>query len=160
MTADAVDNLLNQWDLECPNLDSTGLGIVIRVQGLNKYFKDQASQALAAFDLELWEYDVLSALRRQGSPYEMKATSLAETTWLSPGAMTNRIDKLESRGWVERVTVKQDRRSVVVKLTATGKRITDKATQDRFELASNNVSNLNIEEQDKLYELLKKINIK
>jgi DNA-binding MarR family transcriptional regulator len=74
--------------------------------------------------------------------------------------MTNRIDKLERRGWVERVTGKQDRRNVAVRLTAKGKRITERAAHDRFELASKNVSNLSAKEQCKLYELLRKINPK
>ena len=100
MKKDAVDDILEQWSEEKPGLDTASLGVVIRVTSLNRAFLRQATEALAPLDLELFEYDVLSALRRQGRPYALPATGLARETGLSSGAMTNRIDKLVTRGLV------------------------------------------------------------
>jgi DNA-binding MarR family transcriptional regulator len=122
MKKDAVDDILEQWSDERPELDTASLGVVIRVTSLNRAFLRQATEALAPLDLELFEYDVLSALRRQGRPYALPATGIARETGLSSGAMTNRIDKLESRGLVIRKGDKGDRRTVIVSLTAAGKR--------------------------------------
>ena len=97
---DAVDEILEQWSEERPELDTASLGVVIRVMSLYREFLRQATSALEEVDLELFEYDVLSALRRQGKPFALPATALARATGLSSGAMTNRVDKLEDRGLV------------------------------------------------------------
>ena len=83
VTNDAVDDILEQWTEERPELDTASLGVVIRVMSLYRDFLRQATQALEEVDLELFEYDVLSALRRQGKPYSLPATGLARATGLS-----------------------------------------------------------------------------
>ena len=127
MKKDVVDDILEQWSEEKPELDTASLGVVIRVISLNRAFLRQATEALAPLDLELFEYDVLSALRRQGRPFALPATGIARETGLSSGAMTNRIDKLEERGLVSRNPDESDRRAVIVALTPEGKRAIDDA---------------------------------
>jgi DNA-binding transcriptional ArsR family regulator len=102
MKTDAVDDILEQWSEERPELETESLGVVVRIMSLSRAFLRQATEALAPLELELFEYDVLSALRRQGHPFGLPATGLAKETGLSSGAMTNRIDKLEERGLVSR----------------------------------------------------------
>jgi len=77
MNNDPVDDILEQWSEERPELDTASLGVVIRVMGLYKDFHRQVTHALEELNLELFEYDVLSALRRQGRPYSLPATRLA-----------------------------------------------------------------------------------
>ena len=60
-TKDAVDEILEQWSEERPELDTASLGVVIRVMSLYREFLREATQALEEVDLELFEYDVLSA---------------------------------------------------------------------------------------------------
>ncbi|MDH3533874.1 MAG: MarR family transcriptional regulator, partial [Gammaproteobacteria bacterium] len=112
MQKDLVDDILDQWSDERPELDSAPLGVVIRVMTLYRSFLREATAALEPLDLELWEYDVLSALRRQGRPYALPATRLARETELSSGAMTNRIDRLQDRRLVRRKPDETDRRGV------------------------------------------------
>ena len=54
--------------------------------------------AFAAHGLETWEFDVLSALRRQGPPYQLSPGALLRATLVTSGTMTNRIDRLAERG--------------------------------------------------------------
>ena len=115
----------------------------------------QAASALEPAGLELWEYDVHSALRRQGKPYALPATRLARQTELSTGAMTNRIDRLEDRGFVARRADKVDRRSVIVRLTPTGLREIDKAIGYRLEAARDSVRHLTAKQRRDLSELLR-----
>ena len=122
MKIDAVDEILNQWSEERPELDTAPLGIVIRVMSLYRSFLREATRALEPLGLELWEYDVLSALRRHGKPFRLSASRLARETGLSTGAMTNRIDRLEDRGLVERQPHADDRRRVMVRLTRQAKK--------------------------------------
>lgn len=157
MKKDAIDLMLSQWSLERPELDTSALSVVVRVLTLHKVFLRQATNALTALDLELWEYDVLSALRRQGEPYALAATELARATALSSGAMTNRIDKLESKKLVYRRADPDDRRGVIVALAPAGIRLIDKAIQYRLEAANRGVKGLTKKERAKLATLLRKV---
>ena len=159
MKKDAVDDILEQWSEEKPELDTASLGVVIRVISLNRAFLRQATEALAPLDLELFEYDVLSALRRQGRPYALPATGLARETGLSSGAMTNRIDKLESRGLVAREADESDRRAVIVSLTPAGKRAIDDAIQLRLDAADESLQGLSARERNDLAKLLRKVRL-
>jgi len=156
MEKDIIDEILDQWTEERPDLDTASLGVVIRVMTLYRSFSRQATRALEPLDLELWEYDVLSALRRQGAPYELPATRLARETDLSSGAMTNRIDRLETRGLVRRIPDRNDRRGVNVSLTAKGGKLIDKAIQHRLDSARDSLKALDAEQQRELAGLLRK----
>ena len=157
MEKDPVDEILEQWSEERPDLDTSSLGVVIRVMALYRSFLRQATDALEAVGLELWEYDVLSALRRQGTPYSLAATGLARATGLSAGAMTNRIDRLESRRYVERNPDEEDRRSVNVSLTAQGRKLIDAAIQHRLDAASESLQGISASEQRQLADLLRAV---
>src|ERR1700709_1123392 len=83
--------------------------------------------AFSASDLELWEFDVLSALRRAGEPYLLSPKALLQQTLVSSGTMTNRIDRLVERGLVERRTDPNDGRGILVVMTERGRDRVDSA---------------------------------
>jgi DNA-binding MarR family transcriptional regulator len=80
--------------------------------------------------LELWEFDVLSALRRQGAPYQLTPGALLRATLVTSGTMTNRVDQLAKAGLVRREPDPQDRRGVLVTLTPAGVDRVDAALAD------------------------------
>ncbi len=159
MKTDAIDDILEQWSEERPELETESLGVVIRVTSLSRAFLRQATDALAPVELEVFEYDVLSALRRQGRPFALPATGLAKDTGLSSGAMTNRIDRLEARGYVTRKADKSDRRAVIVSLTSEGKRAIDNAIQLRLDAADESLQGLSGRERSDLAALLRKVRL-
>lgn len=159
MQKDVIDDILEQWSEERPELDTASLGVVIRVMSLYKAFMRQATKALEPLGLELFEYDVLSALRRQGRPFTLPATGLAKETGLSSGAMTNRVDKLEGRGLVRRRRDKNDRRGVRVSLTASGRRVIDNAIQLRLDAADESLRSVSSKERRDLARLLRKVRL-
>jgi DNA-binding MarR family transcriptional regulator len=71
--------------------------------------------------------------------------------------MTNRIDRLEHLGLVERVPDPEDRRGVKVHLTSAGQQLIDEAVVSRLEAADQLVSNLTTEERRTLADLLRKL---
>ena len=157
MRKDAVDIMLKQWLMERPDLDTSALAATVRILMLHKAFLKLATDSLAAIDLELWEYDVLSVLRRQGAPFKMSATDLAKATSLSAGAMTNRIDKLAEKKLLRRERDPTDRRGVIVALTGKGVKLIDRAIQLRLEAADKGVRGLTRKEQATLASLLRKV---
>lgn len=159
MNSDAVDDILEQWSLQRPELDATSLGVVIRIMSLYKLFHRQAANALEELHLELFEYDVLSSLRRQGKPYSMPSTRLAKQSDLSNGAMTNRVNKLVARGLVRRQPDKSDGRSIIVTLTARGKKLIDKAIRYRLDVAEDSLGGITKKERKELAALLRKVRL-
>jgi DNA-binding MarR family transcriptional regulator len=155
MEKDTIDQILDQWSAEKPELNTAALGVVIRVMTLYRRFSREATGALEPLGLELWEYDVLSALRRQGKPFSLSASGLARETDLSTGAMTNRIDGLESRGLVVREANDADRRAVIVRLTAEGHRTIDEAILYRLEAAEDSLKELKAGQRRELADLLR-----
>lgn len=133
MPEDIVDELLLQWGEEHPRKDVSALGVVVRVQMLGKLLRQRTTRALKKHGLKHWEYDVLSVLRRAGGRYEMAATDIARAALLSSGAMTTRIDGLADRGLVTRKRSPDDGRSVLVRLTAKGKKRVDAAIDTRLD---------------------------
>lgn len=154
---DAVDSLLDQWSQERPEFDWSGLSIVVRVQLLAKLMRTDAEEALAPLDLKLWEYDVLSALRRQGPPFELPASGLARASLLTSGAMTTRIDRLAEKRLVRRQADPCDRRSVRVRLTARGVRVIDQAIAARLRAADEQIASLSRRERQSVSEGLRKV---
>lgn len=154
---DPVDKLLHQWAHERPELDCASLSVVVRVLFLAKILRQSAERALAPLNLKLWEYDVLSALRRQGPPFQLPATGLARASMLTSGAMTNRIDRLEDRGLVVRGPDPTDRRGVNVCLTEKGRSLTDAAIEARLNAANEQLKVLSGEERRAVAEGLKKV---
>src|SRR4029077_8006620 len=78
-------------------------------------------------ELESWEFDVLSALRRQGPPFQLTPGALLRATLVHSGTMTNRIDRLERKGLVRREPDPRDKRGVLVTLTDQGQERVDAA---------------------------------
>jgi DNA-binding MarR family transcriptional regulator len=154
---DQVDMLMDQWSNERPELDADDLGVVVRIQLLAKLLGRSAENALRGLELQLWEYDVLSALRRQGDPFQLPATELARESMLSTGAITNRIDNLEMRLLVRRDPDPDDGRSVLVTLTQQGRELIDQATATRLASANEHLSALTKPERQVLAARLRKV---
>jgi len=157
METDAVDRLLAQWREERPELDVSGLALVVRIEMIAKLLKRDTARSLSQTSLKPWEYDVLSALRRQGAPFELPSTDLARASLLTPGAMTTRIDQLESRRLVRRRQDPEDGRSILVRLTAHGRRLIDAAIHARLEAADRSVSGLDAGERRAVEDSMRKL---
>jgi len=117
---DEVDELVAAWQAQRPDLDVEPLQVLSRVSRLARHLDIARRAAFAGHGLEPWEFDVLSALRRQGPPYELSPGALLRITLVTSGTMTNRIDRLERAALVGRHPDPQDKRGVLVRLTAEG----------------------------------------
>jgi DNA-binding MarR family transcriptional regulator len=124
---DEVDDLVAAWQAERPDLDVRPMQVLSRVARLARHLDRARRSAFAAHGLETWEFDVLSALRRQGPPYELSPGALLHTTLVTSGTMTNRLDRLEQAGLVRRRPDPEDKRRVRVTLTAAGQSRADGA---------------------------------
>lgn len=156
---DEVDRLVAAWSRERPDLDVSPMHILSRITRLSYHLDRARRQAFATHDLEAWEFDVLSALRRSSDPYQLSPGRLVAATLVTSGTMTNRIDRLSRRGLVERLTDPADRRGVLVRLTPAGRTAVDGALHALLTHEKGILAGLEPHEADELAERLRALTV-
>jgi DNA-binding MarR family transcriptional regulator len=152
---DEVDDIVAAWHAERPDLDVEPLQVLSRVSRLARHLDRARRAAFASHGLETWGFDVLSALRRQGPPYQLTPGALLRATLVTSGTMTNRIDRLAGAGLVHRLPDPQDRRGVLVTLTTEGQQRADEALADLVLSEYDLLSGLGAADQRTLADLLR-----
>jgi DNA-binding MarR family transcriptional regulator len=155
LARDEVDDLVAAWHSERPDLDVAPLQVLSRVSRLARHLDRARRAAFTEHGLETWEFDVLSALRRQGSPYQLTPGALLRATLVTSGTMTNRVDRLAEAGLVRREPDPQDRRGVLVTLTPAGVQRVDAALADLLRREHALLSRLSEADQHTLADLLR-----
>ena len=151
---DEVDRIVAEWRKERPELDVSALEVLSRVTRLARHLDRARKRAFAKHGLEIWSFDVLAGLRRNGAPYELSPGQLLPQSLVTSGTMTNRIDRLEKLGFVERRPEPNDGRGILVRLTATGKEVVDAALDDLLKSEEGLLAELPKEERFQLAQLL------
>lgn len=121
---DQVDVVVDFWLAENPELDTQVKMLAIRVRRAAHHVERALRRELASADIEMWELEVLLSLRRSASR-SRSAGELLREAQVTSGAITNRVARLERRGWVRREVPAEDRRQVRVHLTSEGLRRAD-----------------------------------
>lgn len=124
---DEVDELVAAWQRELPGLPVEPMHIWSRVHRLAIHLDQTRRESFAGLRLETWEFDVLAALRKAGTPYRLTPGQLLRETHVTSGTMTNRVDRLVARGLVLRTSHPADGRGVLVELTPDGRELVDAA---------------------------------
>jgi DNA-binding MarR family transcriptional regulator len=152
---DEVDRLIAAWKLERPDLNLSPLAVLSRITRISRQLDITRRNAFA--DLETWGFDVLAALRRAGSPYQLSPSALMSETLVTSGTMTNRLDRLEELELITRKPDPNDGRGSLVTLTKTGMRAVDAALEELLGGEEEILSSLTKEEQLELARLLSKL---
>ena len=159
MSADEVDRIVEDWSRERPDVDFAPMHVLSRVGRLSRHLDRARRQAFQASGLEPWEFDVLAALRRAGTPYQLSPKALLQQTLVSSGTMTNRIDRLVERRLVERRTDPHDGRGVLVVMTARGTEAVDDAISELLAGEAELLEGLSKADQERLASLLRKLSL-
>ncbi len=154
---DEVDRIVEAWVRERPNLDVAPLRIFSRISRLSRLLDLARRSAFSRHGLEVWEFDVLSALRRAGEPYELTPGNLIAQMLVSSGTMTNRIDRLVLHGLVVRTADATDRRVVRVRLTTQGRDVVDAAMEDLLRREAELLGVLDTGEDEDLARILRSL---
>jgi DNA-binding MarR family transcriptional regulator len=128
-----VDAIFSQWQAERPDIDTSPVhvyGLIGRIQMQCTTFIEEV---LEPFGLTRGTFDVLTALRRAGSPYALSPKQIAQSLLLSGAGLTSRLNKLESQNFLARLPEPNDRRTLRVQLTAAGEVVINEAIPRVFE---------------------------
>lgn len=118
--SDHVDLVLEQWHRVTPDLDVSPMAVFTRLYRLSKYLNRRIAAVFRRHGLHDGEFDLLATLYRSGQSEGLTPNALRRAAVLSSGAMTNRLDRLESAGLIQRVANPQDRRSLLIQLSEPG----------------------------------------
>lgn len=124
---DHVAHILEQWSVERPDLDVSPIGIIGRLHRLAGRLTEELNTVYRRFGLGEGDFDVLVTLRRQVGVHALTCSALAESTMVTSGGMTKRVDRLEAAGLVRRRDSESDGRSRLVELTPAGHDLVDEA---------------------------------
>lgn len=124
---DHVAQIMQQWRRERPDLDVSPQAVIGRLHRLADTLNHELDLVYAEFGVGDGEFDVLATLRRSGSPFELTPGELADSTMVSSGAVSKRVDRLTAAGLVSRRVSDTDARGRVVTLTADGRSLIDRA---------------------------------
>ncbi|MBB1509686.1 MarR family transcriptional regulator [Tessaracoccus sp. MC1756] len=155
--SDEVDGVVAAWQRVRPDLQLAPLQVWSRIDRLAGTLAVQRKAAFARHEIEGWEFDVLAALRRAGNPYQMTPGQLLKETHVTSGTMTNRVDRLVSRGAVTREPDPHDGRGVLVSLTEYGLTLVDAAMATLIELEADLLEQWNQADQDRLANYLRRL---
>ena len=132
-------------------------GIVDRMNGLNRRIRRSLNAVIAEHDLTYEEWDVLGALRQSGPPFRRSAGLLAKRTDLSSGAMTNRLDRLETAGLIRRLPDPNDRRGTLIEPTEADHAAWERCTGAQAQREALIASALSDREKEELHDLLRRL---
>lgn len=159
MGTDRIDRTVNELSAIRDDLDTQPTEVVLRLLLLGRNLEQRIGETLAPLDLQVWEFDVLGALWRQGPPYRLACGDLARQALITCSGTTHRVSRLVDRGLVARTRDDADRRSVFVELTCQGCELVEAGVRRRTEDSAELIGHLAEDERQTLIALLRRLNL-
>jgi DNA-binding MarR family transcriptional regulator len=156
---DGVDTILEQWQRERPELDSSPIGVIGRISRLARELEQRLEPVYREHGLEPGWHDVLATLRRNGPPYQLRPTEFTDQLMLTSSGTTKRLDRLEQAGLITRAPDPSDRRGTLITLTPKGLRLIDSVTKAHLDNERRLLGSLSEPEQRRLADLLRKLRL-
>lgn len=154
---DGVDDILDQWRRERPDLDVSPIGVIGRLSRTTDAVESCLARNFADHGLDAAAYDVLATLVRSGRPYELSPAALAATAMITSSAVAQRLNKLVARGLVTRAANPDDKRGTIVRLTPAGKEALERTLPQHLRVEHALLAGVSDEERALLIGLLQRL---
>ncbi len=152
-----METILEQWRRERPDIDPMPMAVCGDIWRAGEKLRQAVLANWATRDLDIAGSDVLLTLRRQGHGESLSPSALAKEMMLSTSAMTNRLDRLENRGLIERTMDPSDRRGLKIALTDEGYALAEEMIVSHVATEESMLSALSDKERVQIRRLLAKI---
>ena len=152
---DHVDRVQAQWSAERPEIDTSPMGIIARLHRIADALRGELLTLYREHGLGEGEFDILATLRRSGAPFELTPSELAQQTMVTTGAVSKRLDRLETTGFVTRRENLEDARGRVVALTPQGRDTIDRADEAHMRNEARLLDHFSAAEREQLRGLLR-----
>jgi DNA-binding MarR family transcriptional regulator len=131
---ESIEAIYRQWQTERPDIDPEPVLIYGLISRIQSDITACIDEVLAPYQLVRGTFDVLTALRRAGSPYCLSPKKLTEHLVLSGAGLNGRLNILERLTYIARLPEPTDRRTLRIRLTTSGQRVVNKLTPRLFQL--------------------------
>jgi DNA-binding MarR family transcriptional regulator len=157
MERDLIDDALDSWSRERPDLKVQPVAVVMRVNRLAAHFQAELDAVFAEFGLSNPSFELLATLRRAGHPYRLSQRQLGDTLGLTAGTVSLRVKHLLRQGLVTVEADPTDRRVTFVGLTDRGQQRFDQAAPAHLANEEDLLRALPTEDQAALARLLRRL---
>jgi DNA-binding MarR family transcriptional regulator len=154
---DLIDEALDSWARERPDLKVQPVAVVMRINRLAAHFQAELDAVFAEFGLSNPSFELLATLRRAGHPYRLSQRQLADTLGLTAGTVSLRVKYLLQQGLVRVEADPADGRVSRVTLTNRGQQRFDDAAPAHLAGEEDLLRALSTDEQAALAGLLRKL---
>lgn len=149
-----VEAIAAAWERERPGTPVSSIGIVTPIWHLAKLLGDDRRRVLSRAGVDAATLDLLSVLRRSGSPYTLSTRELGRRSLVTAGAISQRVARAEREGLVVRESAAGRPRTVRVTLTADGHRLVEETVDQVLHREAELLQGLGPEAQEQLASLL------
>nr|WP_321449344.1 MarR family transcriptional regulator [uncultured Cohaesibacter sp.] len=153
--ADHVDGARLQWETLRPDIDTTPMEILGRINRIALLTAPAIVSVMAEYDLDRGEFDVLATLRRSGAPFALRPTELCSSLLLTSGGLSNRLRRMERKGLVTRTQNEEDGRSQLITISPKGLNLVDQVFTHDMKVEAGLLSKLDEKHRSQLAEALK-----
>lgn len=154
---DKLDEMIDQWRAEKPDLEVGVMASAGRILAVAGQIDRRLGAAAAEHGLDRGQGDVLFTLRRAGRPYRLSPSELVASLLVTSGTMTNRLDRLERQGLIERRPNPEDRRGMDVQLTKKGLGLVDELIPQHVRNEKQMLDVLSANDRDQLDRIMRKL---
>jgi len=154
---DPVDRILAQWAREKPELDVSPMAVIGRLARAAASVDARLAATFTQHGIDAATFDVLATLTRQGSPYELTPAQLASEAMITSSAVAQRLNRLESLGYVSRHPDPADGRGKIVRLSSSGREVVERVLPDHLRTEREVLSPLGDDDRTVLAELLSRL---
>ena len=134
--------------------DISGVHIWLILMKAHRALAHHAEQSIVGLGFCFSDFATLEALLHKGP---QSVTEIAHRVGLTTGSMSIALDRLERRGLIRRHAHPTDRRNRVIRLTAAGRKLIEKAFREHASVMGDIGKSLSTEERGVLIELLKRL---
>ena len=155
-----MSNIFTSRYMKTPEIrsktDASGIHLWLVLWKAFRAVEAHAHRHIAKLDMCLSDFGVLEVLLHKG-PLNIK--DLGAKVMLTSGSMTAAVDRLVSRGWIERVAEEEDRRIRVIQLTKAGAALIRDAFEDHKQVMELAVSGVEKKDRPVLISLLRQLGL-
>lgn len=138
------------------NNQDRALKLFIVLSRASKVILDEAHKLIDEHGLNPTEFGVLELLHHRGKQPIQK---IGQKILLRSGSMTYVVDKLEKRGFLERILCENDKRVTYISITQTGVELIESIFPEHAKNIESLMSGLDADEQNSAIELLRKLGL-
>ncbi|MEZ0165437.1 MarR family transcriptional regulator [Kineococcus sp. LSe6-4] len=154
---DSVDDIVDQWAVQRPDLDVRPVGVITRLARVRAHLDAELTAVFDRYDLSPADFQVIVTLRRSGAPFRLAQAKLMTALGLTSGTISVRVDRLVRRGVVRREPDETDARVTLVRLTDEGERLFDDIAPVHLANEDRLLSALDDDERGTLAALLRRL---